>query len=67
MLHTGGGRGDTTHTVKRFECLEKHYINVTIYYWLLLTSGEPLEQHMNSTFRNVVIVIFIHVGIFNND
>ncbi len=29
MLHIGGGWGD----VKRFECLEKRYINVTNYYY----------------------------------
>ncbi len=32
MLHTGGGRGDPPHNVKRFEFLEKHYINVMNYY-----------------------------------
>ncbi len=32
MLHTGGGWGDSPFYLKRFECLEKRYINVTNYY-----------------------------------
>ncbi len=30
MLLTGGGWGDPPYYVKRFECLEKRYINVII-------------------------------------
>ncbi len=35
LVHTGGGWGDPPppHNVKRFECLEKHYINVINYYY----------------------------------
>ncbi len=33
MLHIGGGCGDPPYYVKRFEFLEKRYINVTNYYY----------------------------------
>ncbi len=44
MLHIGGCWGDSPFYVKRFECIEKRYINVSNYYYKLLQQILPLNS-----------------------
>ncbi len=45
--------GDPPHNVKRFECLEKRYINVTNYLLFYYFSFKQVKQHIQKYLENL--------------